>query len=410
MGKAWQRQLPPVNSASMTELAYLFERFPSYTQTFCYREVSEVRKQGISPTIFSVRHPESGPTEMWDKRILKDIHYLPEEQPLVHEIERAIRRKEIPIEAIEAIEKWGRQTDFLRLYQAAYIGKRLPENVRLHAHFAGMAARDAYWIKQFFGVPFSFTAHANDIFTPRNFAIGLDRLVETATFVVTESDYAAKFLRQRFPDSAEKIHRVYNGLDLSTFGQADFVSPVPFIISVGRLIEKKGFADLIEAFRLLAEAGHPFRCEIIGDGPLEEALRAQIARSNLTDKISLAGAQPQEEIRRRLAAANVFVLACTTEASGGSDNLPTVIMEAMASGLPVVSTRLAGIPEMVESGKTGELVSPNEPRELADAVARFISNLPRAREFGAKGLELARRKFSIQTSVRDLLHLFEDQA
>ncbi len=391
----------------MTKVAYIFERFPSFTQTFCYREVKEVYRLGLSPAIFSIRPPESGPAGIWDAQILEQVHYLPEEQPLIREIERAIRRREIPSSAVEAIEKWGRQTDFLRLYQAAYIGKRLPEDVRLHAHFAGMAARTAYWIGQFFGVPFSFTAHANDIFVPRDFAIGLDRLVDAASFVVTESDHAAKFLQERFPESAPKIHRIYNGLDLSNFARADFASPVPVIISVGRLIEKKGFTDLIEACRLLAEGGHQFLCQIIGSGPLEESLRAQIIRSNLTGRVTLAGAQSQEEIKRRLAAANVFVLACSTEADGGSDNLPTVIMEAMASGLPVVSTALAGIPEMVEPDLTGTLVLPNEPEKLADAIAYIIGDPARAREFGAQGLELARRKFSVETSVKDLLRLLD---
>src|SRR5213594_909713 len=126
-----------------------------------------------------------------------------------------------------------------------------------------MAARTAFWIGEFFGIRFSFTAHANDIFAPRNFEVGLGKLVDAARVVVTESDYAAKFLRERFPDSADRIHRVYNGLDLSQFQCADFSNPVSSIVAVGRLIEKKGFADLIRACGLLANRGRRFRCEII---------------------------------------------------------------------------------------------------------------------------------------------------
>ena len=390
----------------MFKLAYLFERFPSFTQTFCYREVMELRRQGCPPTVFSIRPPEEGPAENWDAGLVRQINYLPEEKSLVREVQNAIRRGELPNAAAEAIENWGRQTDFLRLYQAAYIGARLSKGIHVHAHFAGMAARTAYWIKQFFGVPFSFTAHANDIFVPRSFAIGLDRLIDTASSIVTESDYAANYLRARFPRDAGKIQCVYNGLDLSSFPRADFASPVPIIISVGRLIEKKGFSDLIAACRILAEAGCNFRCEIIGEGPLENDLRAQIEGSNLREKVTLAGAQAQVEIKHRLAAATVFVLACTTDSSGGTDNLPTVIMEAMATGLPVISTTLAGIPEMMQPGITGELVAPDAPQELARAIEKIITDPAHARDLGIKGFALAQKKFSIETSVKSLLSLF----
>ena len=394
----------------MTELAYLFERFPSFTQTFCYREVVELRRQGCAPVVFSIRPAEEGPAENWDTGLVRQVSYLPEEKTLVREVEQSIGRGELSSAAAEAIGNWGRQTDFLRLYQAAHVGMRLKKNTHLHAQFAGMAARTAYWIKQFFGIPFSFTAHANDIFVPRLFAIDLGQLIDSASSVVTESDYAANFLRERFSQHTAKIRCVYNGLDFSNFPRADFVSPVPLIVSIGRLIEKKGFSDLIAACRILAESGCNFCCEIIGEGPLENDLRAQIEASNLTEKVTLAGAQSEAEVTRRLADARVFVLACTRDAHGGTDNLPTVIMEAMAAGLPVVSTTLAGIPEMVQPGITGELVSPGAPQELANAIALMITDPARAREFGNKGFVVAREKFSIETSAKNLLNLFRRSA
>ena len=191
----------------MIGLAYLFERFPSFTQTFCYREVMELRRQGEQPAVFSIRPPEEGPAETWDVEFVRQVSYLPEEKQLMREVDEALnRRAELPKAAAEAVENWGRQTDFLRLYQAAYIGLRLPQgNHHVHAHFAGMAARTAYWIKQFFGIPFSFTAHANDIFVPREFAIGLDRLIDSASPVITESEYAANYSARRFPQDAGKI-------------------------------------------------------------------------------------------------------------------------------------------------------------------------------------------------------------
>src|SRR5438034_11225653 len=118
---------------------------------------------------------------------------------------------------------------------------------RVHAHVACLAARTAFWILKFFPVTFSFTAHAHDMFTPRDFEIGLDKLVGAARVIVTETDYAARFLRERFPDCADRVHRVYNGLNLSEFTRPDFSSAPCLLVVVGRLIAKKGFADLIRS-------------------------------------------------------------------------------------------------------------------------------------------------------------------
>src|SRR4029453_9932552 len=184
------------------------------------------------------------------------------------------------------------------------------------------------------------------------FAVNLGKLVEAATAVVSVSDFGVRFLQERFPEHAAKFHRIYNGIDLERFRPADFAASVPLVISVGRLIEKKGFNDLIEACRLLKSRGCNFRCAIIGEGPLEPELRRQIELSDLAEIVSLGGALPEKEIAERLAAARVFALPSVPEKGGGMDNLPTVIAEAMAAGLPVVATAVAGIPEMVEDGET----------------------------------------------------------
>jgi glycosyltransferase involved in cell wall biosynthesis len=307
------------------------------------------------------------------------------------------------------VEKWGRQSDFLRLYQAIYVGIRLQEKGlrHVHSHFAGMAARTAHWIREFFAIPYSFTAHANDIFAPRDFVVSLAKLIEDAAAVVTVSDYAVRLLQARFPESAAKVHRVYNGVDLSHFHPTDFGNSKPAIVSIGRLIEKKGFGDLVTACGLLRSRGHAFVCRIIGEGPLEESLRAQIVAKGLEQEVELTGPQTQAQIAGRLAHATMFVLPCTREADGGMDNLPTVIMEAMAAGLPVISTPLGGIPEMIEPGVNGELAPEGDPEALCAAIERLIADPGKARTFGDRGREIAREKFSIETSARQLQALFE---
>jgi len=388
----------------MPRFAYLFERFPSFGQTFCYREVAELSRQGITPPIFSIRNPKDEPAQDWDARVIQRLHYLPEEKELLEDVRRACKKGKLTAEIIDALDKWGRRTDFLRLYQAVYVGLRLQEMgiSHVHAHFTGMAARTAFWIHRFFPVTFSFTAHANDIFAPRNFEIGLDKLVDTARAIVTVSDFAKKFLQERFPECADRMRRIYNGLNLAEFGRADFSSSPPLILAVGRLISKKGFADLICACGLIAERGKSFRCEIIGEGPLENELRGQIERLNLQNRVALSGAKPQGEVRQRLAAANVFVLPSIIDPEGGMDNLPTVIMEAMATALPVVSTNIGGIPEMVIENETGFLLEPADASALADAIAKVIDDRLLAQRLGHAGYQRAQELFSIEKNVREL--------
>jgi len=391
----------------MANFAYLFERFPSFGQTFCYREVAELARQGIAPPIFSIRKPKDEPPQDWDERIVERVHYLPEQEDLLREVRRASKKGELAGEIIAALDEWGRRPDFLRLYQAVDVGLHLQTlGIRhVHAHFAGMAARTGFWIDKFFPVTFSFTAHANDIFAPRDFQIGLDKLVDAARLIVTETDYAERLLRERFSDSANRIQRIYNGLDLTLFKRADFSSTPPLIVAVGRLIAKKGFADLLRTCWLLMERGQSFRCEIFGEGPLEQELREQITQLDLEGRVELPGAKPQHEIRELLAAATVFVMPSVIDPDGGMDNLPTVIMEAMAAGLPVVSTSIGGIPEMVIQNETGFLVSPGDAAALAGAIEKMINDRLLARKLGQAGHERAQRLFSIEKNVRALCAL-----
>jgi colanic acid/amylovoran biosynthesis glycosyltransferase len=388
----------------MREIAYLFERFPSFGQTFCYREVAELERQGARIHVFSIRRPTDEPEQDWDRDLVGRVHYLPDEKPLVAEVDRVLKTKAVSDRVRAAVKEWGRQSDFLRLYQAVYVGLRLQGlGMRhVHVHFAGMAARTAWWINEFFGIRYSFTAHANDIFAPRDFVVSLAKLIEHATAVVTVSDYSVRLLQARFPQGAPKIHRVYNGVDLSRFHPSDFAADPPAIISVGRLIDKKGFGDLISACGLLRFRGLNFKCLVIGEGPLEQALRSQVAAAGLEDIVQLTGPLSQPQIIELLGHAALFALPCVRDAEGGMDNLPTVIMEAMAAGLPVISTPLGGIPEMVEPGITGELVPEHDPATLSAAIENLLTDAGRARKLGEQGREAARQKFSIEVSAEQL--------
>jgi len=390
----------------MSSFAYLFERFPSFTQTFCYREVLEMRRQGVTAPLYSIRRPKDIPKDC-PEELARAVRYLPEPNALAEEMKTLHLLGRYPWKVIRTLSHWGKRPDKGRVLAAAWLGKRLQqEGVRhVHAHFAGIAARTAYWIKAFYGITYSFTGHANDMFCETDFPVTLDDLVREAAFVVTVADFSRDWLLLRHPSHAAKIHRVYNGIGSAGFLQAHPAERRPRLVSVGRCIEKKGFADLIDACAILRDRGLDFECAIVGGGPLEEPLRARIAERGLQGIVSLPGPQPQEEVRRLLENATVFVLACATEPDGGMDTLPTVIVEAMAAGLPVVSTRLAGVPEMVEHGVTGLLVEEKQPHLLADALETILSNPVKGEQFGASGKAAVAERFAVEVTVAELRKL-----
>ena len=382
-------------------LAYLFERFPKFSQTFCYREIAELFRQGVRPAIFSLRAPDRGPEMNWDPAIVSSVHQLPEGDAFARLADEA--SASLPQTARKTLHEWRGKDDSLRLHQATYIGARLQklDVHHLHVHFAGMAARTAFWIRRFFGIEYSLTVHANDIFVPNKFEIGLPQIFSMASAIVVVSDFAANQLRDRFSDTASRFHRIYNGIDCDRFRPAQPSQP-PLILSIGRLISKKGFDVLIDACASLQNGGQEFRCEIIGEGPLSAELQARIDRHGLGKQVLLVGPKSQAEIAARLSRATLLVLPCRVDADGAMDNLPTVVMEAMASALPVVSTDVGGVAEMVRNGESGLLVSQNDPLATAEAIARLIGDVELARSFGREGRKRAEELFSIEKNVRVL--------
>jgi len=390
----------------MENFAYLFERFPSFNQTFCSREVEEMIRQGMEPLVLSIRGVQEQTAA--DFPAEPKVHYLPPPAELESEAKKLREQHLLPARMSRLLGGWGESGDKMRVYEAAHLGPILKQRgVRhVHVHFAGIAARTAFWIRKFYGIGFSFTGHANDIFLETDFAVSLGHMVEAARFVVTPSDFSREWLAAKFPKHAPKIFGVYNGIRVEKFKTARRESPGALkIVSVGRYVEKKGFCHLIEACRLLKARKIPVHCEIVGDGPLREELAAQIARHDLGGTVLLAGPRSQAELIPLLADSGVFVLPCVREEGGGMDNLPTVIMEAMAAGLPVVSTGVAGVPEMILDGRTGWIVPEKDPAALADAIARVARTPDLARQCAERGQQRAAELFSVEITVRRLKRL-----
>lgn len=277
----------------MPSFAYLFERFPSFTQTFCFREVEEMFRQKMEPPVYSIRAADEG--SAFAPELTKIVRYLPQDDELTRQVKTLRAERRISSEIWQHFNAWGDRGDKTRLYEAAWLGRELRRRrIRhVHAHFAGIAARTAYWLKKFYNIGYSFTGHANDIFCETDFPVSLADLVGEARFVVTETDFSRDWLRKKFRAHERKIHRVYNGIDVGKFAPATFDDSVPKIVSVGRLIEKKGFTDLVEACAILKK----------GDAILlpHHRLRAAgsgIARANRTPRPGAGGRAGGSAARR----------------------------------------------------------------------------------------------------------------
>src|ERR1700730_1700780 len=384
-------------------LGYLFERLPAFTQTFCARGIAELYRQGVTPPFFSIRHPKDDrPLAIPLENI--PISYLPD----TNSLEFKVKTKLISPRLTQAWSGSGDLRDKGRFREAVYLGPKLRRAgvSHLHVHFAGLASRTAWWIKRLFGVTYSFTGHANDIFCPKpDQRTTLDDLVDAASFVVTVSDYSAKQLRRDFPDAT--VFRIYNGLDLSIFKQANPSTDPLKLVSVGRLIEKKGFPFLIEACALLRAREIRFSCEIVGEGPDREELEQLIQSRNLGAQVHLLGPRAQPEIIDLLARSSLFVFPAIHDRSGDTDNLPTVLIEAMASGLPIVATDVAGIPEIVRHEKNGLLVKEKQADQLAAAIQKLQANPSLLRMYGKVSRSLAEESFSLSNTVDQLKRVFE---
>jgi glycosyltransferase involved in cell wall biosynthesis len=314
------------------------------------------------------------------------------------------------LEAAAKVIRHRRWAALRHFFKAGYLVDMLVcEPVdHLHAHFASTPTLVAMFAHQLCGIPYTFTAHAKDIYVndPDTFRVKLER----AQAVVTCTEYNRRFLVEQFGSLCQgKLHCIYHGLDTRQFnftlsranGSSD-----PTILAVARLVEKKGLGDLIAAADILRRRGRSCRLEIIGSGSLRGALEAQVRRLGLEDRIELLGAQAHDAVCRAYQRASVFVLPCVIASNGDRDGIPNVLLEAMASGVPVISTAVSGVPELIESGADGLLVPPENPARLAEAINRLLASRELREGLARAGRAKIEASFSLDTSAERLLVLF----
>lgn len=393
-------------------LGYVLKRFPRISETFVAAELLELRRQGERVTVFALSRPEEPFTHRFVSELDVPVVYLPR-RPLGEpaRVGRAVagcvtRRPGRWARAAGVALRPPSPRRWRRLLQATVLAEELrkADVDHVHAHFASTAAQLANLAWRMGGPPYSVTAHAKDIY---HCSVQASRLAETladARFVATVSQANVRHLRGVLSGRG-RVALVPNAVDVGRIPMPADRRPEPgLVLTVARLVEKKGLDDLVRACGLLVRRGVAVRLEVAGDGPLRGELEALAAAEGVDARFR--GAVDHDEVLTAYRRAAVFALPCVIAATGDRDGLPTAVLEAMAAGVPVVSTAVNGLAEAVVHGRTGLTVPQRDPHALAAALERLLTDEPRAAELGRQARLHVLERFSLGASTARLRQLF----
>jgi glycosyltransferase involved in cell wall biosynthesis len=413
-----------MNSHPRPVLGMILKGYPRISETFISNEILLLERLGFPIHLFSMRRPRENFTHQSVNRIQAAVDYLPETllrplpRLLYHNGLLAAQQPGIYARALKiAFQRFLRthkSATLKHLFQAGYLVRHLMPHrriIHLHAHFAHSPASVAMFASLLSGLPFSFTAHAKDIYTsdPRQ----LKEKAALAKFVVTCTEYNRRHLTAICDGEPGAIYRVYHGIDTGLFSLSqDWISKPekPYrILTVARLIAKKGLPTVYRALKVLQDRGIVFKHILIGDGDDREKILSIIKDLGLTAHTRWLGAQPHEVVLDYYKRSHLFVLGCEVAPNGDRDGIPNVLFESMAMGVPVVATHLSAIPELVETEKTGLLVDPGSPEKMAEAMLRMLSDT----DLRAKIIPAARQRvacdFDNKPLVRDLAEVYRKE-
>jgi glycosyltransferase involved in cell wall biosynthesis len=398
--------------------AYLLKTFPKLSETFILNEILGLEKLGMEIEIFSLKHPEDERRHPAVSGVKGRVAYVRSLKPkpvrtivtLFHHLVVFLRN---PANYRRALRFYLREQKAVRMkefMQAGVLARALRRRrvEHLHAHFANVPTTIAEIVRVLCDIPYSFTAHAKDIYlTP---AEELQRKIAGAEFVLTCTGFNREHLR-RIARSGTPIRLAYHGVDLRRFTPAPAPPgepEVPVIMSVGRFCEKKGFPDLIHACAILKREGRRFRCRIVGYGELRDKLAGLIVELGLEDCVSLEGPMTQDQVIGVYRSATVFVLPCFVTDSGDRDGIPNVLLEAMSMRVPVISTGISGISELVEHMVNGILVPERDPGMVANAVALLLDEPQLRARLAENGRSRVIERFALENSARRVFEAFQE--
>jgi glycosyltransferase involved in cell wall biosynthesis len=402
------------------KIAYFLATYPVRTERFIYAEIEALRRRGVQVSVFALRAgTRTGDLQEMPPAFLRPR--LLSGRALLGCLRTVLRH---PLGCAAAAGRMlaaaaDRPRDLATSLRNVPTLLAFADRVRhegiahLHGHFAAIPAVLAAGVARITGLPFSFSAHARDIFVggavPR-------RLLACARFATVCTAHGRdRLLARAGADASPRLHLLYHGLPRDFAcdpGHAPRPLPDPEgraieLLSVGRLVPKKGFPDLLRACAVLASRAVSCRLTIVGDGAERDRLLRLAARSGLRDTVQILPGGDLAALRRRYAGADLLVQASRVARSGDVDGIPNVLLEAMAVGLPVIATTAGGIPELIRSGENGVLVPPGSPEALADAIETLARDLPRREALARRAREILHDRFDADTSARRLLELFE---
>jgi len=400
------------------KIAYLAPEIPALSATFVYNEIFQLEKLGMEIQPFSVHDNQAVFSDPSLQDLKSRTHFLyqtPISSVITDQIKILLKRPASYIKGLVFLIKDMIKTGiFTRLsmgmlyrfvYSASLANQLIKQNCEhIHVHFAHVPTDLAMYAAILAGIEYSVTAHANDLFQ-RGWL--LKEKVERAKFFITISEYNRQFLIAQGADG-NKITVLHCGVDSAQFSlREDFIpSNIPKIGVVARLVEKKGIDHLINAVAHLKKTAKPYQLVIVGDGPLLDEHQALASSLGLSSKeITFLGAIDHQEIAAFIKSLDVFVLPCQKDSAGDMDGIPVVLMEAMLSGVPVISTPITGIPELIIQGETGLLASIGSESELTDCIEQSINDGELTKVRVTKGVVKVEMDFSLVKNSLRLYHL-----
>lgn len=435
-----------MNKPTRLKVAYIMSRFPKLTETFILYEMQALEQLGVQVEVYpllrarkTATHQEG--TSVWTKiteLLSKSLGTLIMHPEAVPYVERAnfvpffswriflaqlyflLRKPSTYLGTLWTLirETWGSLNFLLgglSLFpKTVYFAYQMAADgiTHVHAHFANHPATAAYIIHRLTDIPYSFTAHGADLQVDQHM---LCKKVSDAAFIVTISIFNKNLILDKCDvHCPERIKVIRCGVDTSVFSPQAKKSSIelpamPFtILCIGTMYEVKGHTYLIDACRLLKEDGVDFVCSLVGDGPFRQALLEQVEQSDLTERVLFHGQLTRWEVVELLKKVDVLALPSIPTSNGRREGIPVVLMEAMASGVPVVASGISGIPELIENEVSGLLVRPRDPEELAGALKRFYQNPALRQRIGLAGREKVQQEFDLNKNAALLAHSIEE--